>query len=225
MSTSKKYYYIKLKDNYFEQDNIKILESLPNGHIYSLILIKLYLKSTNYNGQLMMTPKIPYDPQKVEILASVIKHDVDHVREAIRIGCELDLITIVDGREIWMTDIQNMIGKSSTEADRIRNYRKQLQQGVQMYNKCTPEIEIELDIEKEIEKDKEPPSKPTKKQYLEFVYLTEDEYVKLCDIEGKSYADRFINKLNDYIGSKGKKYKSHYYTIRNWMRMEEDSKK
>lgn len=121
-----KYYYIKLKDTYFEQDNVKILESLPNGHIYSLILIKLYLKACKHGGQLMMTPSIPYDPENLQTLASVINHDVSHVRESIKIGEELDLITILDGREIWLNEIQNLIGESSTEADRIRAYRQKL---------------------------------------------------------------------------------------------------
>lgn len=139
--TNKKYYYIKLKDSYFEQDNIKVLESMPNGYVYSLIIIKLYLKAASHNGQLMMTSKIPYDPPNIDILASVIQHDVDHIKEAIKMAVKLDLITIIDGKELWMNDIQNMIGKSSTEADRIRAYRKQLGDGVQMYDKCTPEIE------------------------------------------------------------------------------------
>ncbi|NBK25867.1 MAG: hypothetical protein EOM68_28115, partial [Spirochaetia bacterium] len=107
---NQKYYYIKLKDSYFDQDNIKVLESLPNGHIFSLILIKMYLKASKYNGQLMMTSSIPYDPNNLEVLASVLNHDVSHVRDAIRAGVRLDLITILDGREIWLTEIQNMIG-------------------------------------------------------------------------------------------------------------------
>ena len=158
MADNEKYYYIKLKDNYFEQDNIKVLESMKNGHVYSLIIIKLYLKASKTDGQLMMTQRIPYDPNNVGVLASVIGHDVDHVKEAIRLGIELDLIKVIEGKEIWMTEIQNMIGRSSTEADRIRLYRKKLDEkllpestDVQMYDKSTPEIEIE--IKKEIKKD------------------------------------------------------------------------
>lgn len=166
MSDNRKYYYIKLKDNYFDQDNIKILESMKNGHIYSLVLIKMYLRASKYNGRLMMTQAIPYEPDNIGTLASVINHDVDHVKEAIRIGCQLDLITIIDGREIWMTEIQNFIGQSSTEADRIRSYRASIKEEptalpestehpVQMYDKSTPEIEIkkELEIEREIKID------------------------------------------------------------------------
>jgi predicted phage replisome organizer len=160
MANNEKYYYIKLKDSYFDQDNIKVLESMKNGHTYSLIIIKMYLKAAKTAGQLMMTQRIPYDPSNIDTLASVLGHDVDHVKEAIRLGVKLDLIKIIDGREIWMTEIQNMIGKSSTEADRIRLYRKKLDEkllpesaDVQMYDKCTPEIEIEIEKEIEIKKE------------------------------------------------------------------------
>jgi predicted phage replisome organizer len=163
MSNNMNYYYIKLKDNYFEQDNIKVLESMKNGHTYSLIIIKLYLKSSKYDGRLMMTSSIPYDPAKIEILASVIGHDVAHVREAIKIARELDLITIVDGREIWMTEIQNFIGSSSTEADRKRDYRKRIESDTpitmghlsgHLSDVRPPEIELEKEIKKDSETDK-----------------------------------------------------------------------
>jgi predicted phage replisome organizer len=147
MSDTKTYYYIKLKDSYFDQDKIQVLEALPNGYIYSLILIKLYVKSSKYNGQLKMTSTIPYDPENIDILASVIRHDPDHVKEAIRAAQKLDIITILEGKELWINDMQTMIGKSSTEADRIRKYRAELKNGVQMYNKCTPELDIEKKIE------------------------------------------------------------------------------
>ena len=48
--------------------------------------------------------------------------------------------------------------------------------------------------------------------------MTEKEYKKLIDDYGEKIAKDFIERLNDYIGSKGKRYKSHYYTILNWMR-------
>ena len=55
-----------------------------------------------------------------------------------------------------------------------------------------------------------------KKKYGEFnnVLLTDDEYAKL----EKSNLLPYIKKLDSYIASKGKKYKSHYATILNWSR-------
>ncbi len=59
--------------------------------------------------------------------------------------------------------------------------------------------------------------------YLDFVFLTEEEHKKLIDKLGKDKTKEMIKRLNNYIGSKGKKYKSHYFTILNWM--EKDNKK
>lgn len=58
--------------------------------------------------------------------------------------------------------------------------------------------------------------KPKKKKYLDFVYLTDEEYAKLVEIFGEEKAKEEIAKLNNYIGSSWRKYQSHYYTIRSW---------
>ncbi|MDS2505968.1 phage replisome organizer N-terminal domain-containing protein, partial [Streptococcus pneumoniae] len=52
MSDNKKYYYLKLRDNFFDNDDIAILESMPDGILYSNILLKLYLRSLKNNGKL-----------------------------------------------------------------------------------------------------------------------------------------------------------------------------
>ena len=56
--------------------------------------------------------------------------------------------------------------------------------------------------------------------FLEFVYLTKTEHGRLIDRIGEKKTDDMINKLNNYIGSKGEKYKSHYHTILNWLTMD-----
>jgi hypothetical protein len=60
----------------------------------------------------------------------------------------------------------------------------------------------------------------TKIRHLEFVLLTAQEYEKLCTQFGKEGADDRIRVLNEGIGSKGYRYKSHYYTILSWDRLE-----
>lgn len=159
MSDNTKYYYMKLKDNFFETDEMIILESMQDGYIYSNILLKLYLRSLKNKGKLMFNDKIPYNSQ---MLAKVTRHSVGDIEKAMQVFQELGLVEILDSGAIYMNDIQLYIGKSSTEADRIRQYRQRIDdekikqlpentKGVQMYNKSTPEIEIE--IEKEIEKE------------------------------------------------------------------------
>ena len=146
MADNKKYYYLKLKDNFFESDEAIILESMPDGYIYSNILLKLYLRSLKNNGLLMFNDLIPYNAQ---MLATITRHHVGVIEKAIQIFQQLRLIEILDNGAIYMTNIQNFVGQSSTNADRMRESRRQLQ----MLNKCAPEIEIEEDINKDINKD------------------------------------------------------------------------
>lgn len=61
-------------------------------------------------------------------------------------------------------------------------------------------------------------SRVEKKCFLDFVFLSEGEYKKLIDIYGEQQTKVLIGELNDYLGSTGKKYKSHYYTLRGWAR-------
>lgn len=120
MSDNKKYYYMRLKEDFFDSDEIKIIESQPNGYMYSNILLKLYLKSLKRNGKLMVTDFIPYT---LESLSKVLGHNIDTVRNAIAIFKEFRLIEELSNGAIFMTEIQNFIGQSTNEADRKREYR------------------------------------------------------------------------------------------------------
>ena len=125
MSDNKKYYYLKLKDNFFDSPEIKVLESMPNGYKYSNLLLKLYLKSLKYEGALRLNEYIPYN---TEMIAAVVGMDIDTVKVAFEIFKQLKLIEILSDGTIYMLEIQNFIGESSTEADRKRNYRKRIEE-------------------------------------------------------------------------------------------------
>ena len=56
-----------------------------------------------------------------------------------------------------------------------------------------------------------------KERFLDFVMLSEDEHQKLVNRFGGELTNKAIEKLNNYIGSTGKKYKSHYFTMLNWV--------
>ena len=124
MADNKKYYYLKLKENFFESEELMLLEGQDNGMEYSLILLKMYLRSLKGEGKLMIRNCIPYTP---ETLARVLRHDVETVTAAIDVFEGLGLIEKLDGGAIFMTDIQNFIGESSTEADRKRAYRARIE--------------------------------------------------------------------------------------------------
>ncbi len=57
-----------------------------------------------------------------------------------------------------------------------------------------------------------------KLKYGDFVKLTVDEHKKLIEYFGQLRTSGFINNLDNYLGSTGKTYKSHYHTILAWER-------
>ena len=64
-----------------------------------------------------------------------------------------------------------------------------------------------------------PKKKPqsSKKKYAEAVTMTEEEYQKLSEHHSKAFVDKCIEILNNYKLSSGKRYKSDYHTILNWV--------
>lgn len=165
MADNKKYYYMRLKENFFDSDEMIILENMDNGDgiIYSNILLKLYLRSLKYEGRLMFNERIPFNPQ---MLSTIVRHPVGVVEKALKAFVDLGLVEVMDNGAIYMLDIQNFIGKTTTEADRIKAYRSKInkekclvsndtQKLVQMYDKSTPESEIESESESEIESEPE----------------------------------------------------------------------
>ncbi len=121
MADNKKYYYLKLKEGFFDSDDMKLLQAMKDGYAYSDILLKLYLRSLRQEGRLMYRDIIPYTP---DMIATITNHQVGTVEKAIKILEQMGFIEILDNGAIYMTDIQNFIGQSSSEADRKRNYRR-----------------------------------------------------------------------------------------------------
>ena len=159
MSDNKKYYYLRVKENFYDSDEMIILESMPDGFLYSNILIKLYLRSLKNNGKLMFNDRIPFNS---EMLSKITRHPVAVVEKAVSIFKEMNLIDVLDNGAIFMLDIESFIGKSNTEADRKRNYRRRIEKekqklslghlSGQMSDEYPPEIEIEKEIELEKER-------------------------------------------------------------------------
>jgi predicted phage replisome organizer len=156
LADNKKYYYLRLVDNFYDRDEMIMLESMPDGYMYSNILLKLYLRSLKNEGKLLFNDRIPYNST---MLANITRFPVGVIEKALKIFLELGLIEILDNGAIYMLDIQDFIGKSTTEADRKRNYRKRIedeklklgQMSGQISDKSTPEIETEIETKTEID--------------------------------------------------------------------------
>ena len=229
MSDNRKYYYLKLKENYFDDDSIVLLESMQDGVLYSNILLKLYLKSLKHGGKLQLDENIPYTAQ---MIATITRQQIGTVERALQIFLKLGLVEVLDSGTFYMSNIELLIGQSSTEAERKRAARLQNKalsaprtNGGHLSDIRPPKIEIEKEIEikREIEKGR-PETGRTARAYGRYqnVFLTDEE---LADLQASfpTVWGQYIEKLSEYMASTGKRYQSHAATIRRWA--SEDARK
>ena len=220
MADNRKYYYLKLKESYFDDDAIVLLESMPDGILYSNILLKLYLKSLKNGGKLQLDENIPYTAQ---MIATLTRQQVGTVERALGIFQQLGLVEQLHGGLLYMTDIELMIGQSSTEAERKRAARlanKALPpprtNGGHLSDIRPPEIELEKEIEIEKEREGET-GHPVPAAYGRYnnVILTDTELSGL-KTELPDKWEYYIDRLSCHIASTGKQYHSHAATIYKW---------
>ena len=226
MADNRKYYYLKLKENFFDSDSIVLLEDMKDGILYSNILLKLYLKSLKNGGKLQLDEHIPYTAQ---MIATLTRHQIGTVERALEIFRQLGLVEQLDSGAFYMTDIELMIGQSSTEAERKRAARLENKallpprtKGGHLSDIRPPEIEIELEKEIEIKREIEKGRPAPAYGRYQNVFLTDGE---LADLQASfpTVWGQYIEKLSEYMASTGKRYQIHAATIRRWAG--EDAKK
>ena len=227
MSDNRKYYYLKLKENFYNSETMVILESMQDGLLYSNLLLKMYLMSLKSGGILMLGDHLPHTPQTI---ATFTRHQVGTVERALKVFVEFGLVEILTDGAYYMADIQLLIGQSSTEGERKRRARLALQEQKALPKAgadkcppyqadiCPPEIEIEKEIDIEIEKEGERKTEQAPARChgrYENVLLSDTELSEL-QAELPDKWEFYIDRLSGYIASTGKKYQNHAATIRRW---------
>ena len=213
-----KFYWLKLKSDFFKRHDIRIIEAMPNGKDYILFYMKLLLESVAHEGSLRFSDTVPYNEQMLSVVTDT---NIDIVRAAMKLFVDLKMVEVLDDSTIFMNEVQKMIGTESKWAEYKRQERggadgdskPALLDNVQRMSKKCP---IEIEKEKEIKTEKR--DKEIRHKYGEYknVLLSDDDLDKL-KAEFPDWEER-IERLSSYIASTGKKYKSHLATIRNWAR-------
>ena len=230
MSDNRKYYYLKLKENFYNSETMVILESMQDGLLYSNLLLKMYLMSLKSGGILMLNDHLPHTPQTI---ATFTRHQVGTVERALKVFLEFGLVEILTDGAYYMADIQLLIGQSSTEGERKKKERMRLKRqkllpsgGADIcppYSQgdiCPPEIrDKRLDIRDK--ENRECVGTPAYGRYQN-VFLTDDELTELQK-ELPALWQTYVDRLSEYMASTGKQYQNHAATIRRWVA--EDRKK
>lgn len=234
----KRYYWLKLKEDFFDEKYIKALRKLPQGDSQVIVYLKMQLKSLktegiiNYEGIL---------PDCISELALALDEDENVVRLTVEALIHFGVVERLENDTLYMLAMQQLIGSETQTAARVRKHRENIAlQCNDTVTKCNTEKEIR---EKRVEKEKDTPPTPSKGEtapkkrtskpkidktrFAEFVSMTNDEYTSLVAKVGEQGTKRCIEILDNYKGASGKKYSSDYRAILNWVisRYEEERNK
>ena len=201
MAEAKKYYWLKLKRDFFKRHDIRIIEEMPNGKDYILFYLKLLLESIDHEGNLRFSETIPYNEQMLSVVTNT---NVDIVRSAMKMFVELNMMDILDDQTIFMTEVEKLIGSAvdNDNANRQRRFREKkkqlaLQSVTDSVTKNNESKSIEKDKDKETEKEKKDSPK-------RFVPPSFDEVQAYCTergngIDAQAFIDFYTSK-NWYVG-------------------------
>ena len=140
---TKRFYWLKLKDNFFDREEIQLIESLPNGKRIRSNLIKIYDEGNQFRWSPCCKDLIPYNPQ---MLATVTHSNVDTVRSAIDIFIKFGLMSTLDDGTLYMNEVQALLGSETEFAAKKREYRQNLKtQSKQLPDKSKTKKDIVLD--------------------------------------------------------------------------------
>ena len=219
MSDNKRFYWLKLKEDFFDDETIRYIEEQENGIKYSNFYLKLCLKSLRTDGKLIRLVGeilIPYD---VKSLSSLTGVDVDTVRCAMALFEKIGCVKMLDSGELYISQLSEMVGSETDKARAMRVIRAREKYGndvTRMLPECYPEKDIEKELDTELEKEKE--SKRLKAHTLEsvekiklgeygWVKMKSDEYNRLISDYGESEVKRAIRYIDESAQSSGNKNK------------------
>jgi len=237
---SKKYYWLKLKRDFFKRHDIRIIEEMQNGKDYILFYLKLLLESIDHEGNLRFSDAIPYNEQMLSVVTNT---NVDIVKAAMDLFLKLGMIEIFDDETIYMNEVEKLIGSETTDAEKKRLQRAKRDNVGTMSLECPQSVpqskrkskEKDLDIDVVVEdgngNDTENVENSVENSTLEFmggtlgkgvVLLSEAQRNALLDELGLDAFNHYISRLADFIIKNDASVGNHYETIRKWAK--EDSK-
>ena len=115
-----KYYWLKLKEDFFKRQDIRIIEEMQNGKDYVLFYLKMLLEGISNNGELRFNEEIPYNEQMLSVITNT---NIDVVRAAMKIFSQLGMVEVYEDMTICMKEVQALTGSESASTARMRKAR------------------------------------------------------------------------------------------------------
>ena len=212
MSDTKRYYWLKLKEDFFTSKEIKQLRKLAGGDTFTIIYLKMLLRCIAEDGKLYFEGIEENFPAEV---ALDIDEDVENVKATIWFLMSKGILVQYNEAEWEVLTAKELTGSECDSARRVRKLRMLNKTLALQCNSDVTGCNTEIDIEKENREESEKRKRftpPTVDEVQE--YVTEKGY----DVD----PERFVNYYTA-IGWKvsGKSpMKDWKAAVRNWVAMD-----
>lgn len=213
---AKKYYWLKLKENFFTAKEIKKLRHIAGGDTYTVIYLKMMLLSLQDEGKLF------YDGIEETFsdeLALQLDEDPENVKFTLLYLQKVGLLVETNDTEAFLTQVPEAIGKETDKAGIMRRIRAERSLSGNNVTEALPDRYTDIDIEKDkdIEKRKSkrfaPPSLEDVKAYI---------HERQSHVDAEGFYDFYVSK--DWMVGKNK-MKDWKAAVRTWERREPKAQK
>jgi len=155
----KRYYWLKLKQDFFADPRIKKLRRIAGGDTYTVILLKLMLLTVKSEGVLIYEGL-----ENTLALELALKMDEDdkNVEATLIYMQSMNLLQELDPKTFDIPQVRELTGSESDSAERKRRQRKRQkkaksvtlsQEGHNVVTRCHKTVPTEIEIETELEKE------------------------------------------------------------------------
>ena len=141
----KRYYWMKLNEEFFDEKHIKFLRTLPDGDKVVIVYLKMQLKSLRTEGFIKIDSILPSDIQELSLILDEDEKIVAFTIEALK---KLNLIEIMEDG-FYMIALQELIGREGSSAERVRRFREKKKQQETLQSNATVTKVLRRDRERD----------------------------------------------------------------------------
>lgn len=122
MADSKKYYWLRLKEDFFGSKHIKFLRSQPDGDKMTIVYLQLQLKTLKTEGVLKYDKLLPSCNEEI---AFDLGEPIELINNTISLLKKLNLVEELDNESLYLTAVKDVIGSETKAAERMRKMRSE----------------------------------------------------------------------------------------------------
>jgi predicted phage replisome organizer len=204
LKNTKKYFWLKLKDDFFHDPKIKKLRKIAGGDTYTIILQKIMLLSIRDGGVIQFQG---IEKSLPEELALILDEDVTNVEIALNFMNSIGLIESLSEKEFLLPSVPTLIGSEGDSAERMRKLRERKSTPKQLPSQCDALV-TKSDTEKELEIERYEEEAHTHEVVVSFIIpnelygLTESQIQRAVEVMGARKKPVDPVKYEKYLYSK-----------------------